>query len=90
MGNKVDESKPLSQTRLMSGRRVIKTSVASITEENVGEVLQKALSVHNLNRSEIDYLWKYYRGEQPIQHRTKDVRPEIWWRGNRQGNQYAQ
>ena len=77
MGNKVDESKPLSQTRLMSGRRVIKTSVASITEENVGEVLQKALSVHNLNRSEIDYLWKYYRGEQPIQHRTKDVRPEI-------------
>lgn len=77
MGNQIDESKGLSQTRRMSGRRVIKTSVTSITDENVGEVLQKALEVHYLNRSEIDYLWKYYRGEQPIQHRKKEVRPEI-------------
>lgn len=77
MGNQIDESKGLSQTRRMSGRRVIKTSVTSITDENVGEVLQKALGVHYLNRSEIDYLWKYYRGEQPIQHRKKEVRPEI-------------
>lgn len=77
MAHIIDESKGLSQTRLMSGRRVIKTSVPNITDDNVGEVLQKALSVHACNRSEIDYLWKYYRGEQPIRHRQKDVRPEI-------------
>lgn len=77
MGNVIDETKALSQTRLMSGRRVIKTSVSEITDDNVVEVLQKAMSTHELNRSEIDYLWKYYRGEQPIRHRTKDVRPEI-------------
>lgn len=77
MANQIDESKSLSETRLMSGRRVIKTSVAEITEENVVEVLNKALAIHSINRSEIDYLWKYYKGDQPIRYRVKDVRPEI-------------
>lgn len=77
MGNQIDESKSLSETRLMNGRRIIKTSVTEITESNVIEVLNKALAVHDLNRSDIDYLWKYYKGEQPIRHRVKDVRPEI-------------
>lgn len=77
MANQIDESKPLSETRLMSGRRVIKTSETEITENNVVEVLNKALAVHSLNRSEIDYLWKYFKGDQPIRYRKKDVRPEI-------------
>lgn len=77
MGNQIDESKSMSETRLMNGRRIIKTSVTEITENNVIEVLNKALAVHDLNRSDIDYLWKYYKGEQPIRHRVKDVRPEI-------------
>lgn len=77
MGNVIDTSKPMSQTRQMNGRRVIKTSVKEITRENVVDVLQKALDTHELNRSEIDYLWNYYRGKQPILYRTKDVRPEI-------------
>ena len=61
----------------MFGRRVIKTSVGEITENNVVDVLLKALSVHALNRSEIDYLWNYYKGKQPVLNRVKDVRPEI-------------
>lgn len=77
MAHKIDDSKPVSETRFMSGRRIIKTSVAEITEDNVIEVLDKALGVHALNRSEIDYLWKYYKGEQPIRNRVKEVRPEI-------------
>lgn len=77
MAHVIDESKPRSQTRYMSGRRVIKTDVTEINENNVTDVLRKALSVHELNRSEIDYLWRYYRGDQPIRNRTKDVRPEI-------------
>lgn len=79
MAHQIDESKTksLSQTRIMNGRRVIKTSVSQITEDNVTEVLQKALGTHELNRSEIDYLYKYYKGDQPIRHRVKDVRPEI-------------
>lgn len=77
MGNIVDTSKGLSETRQMNGRRVIKTSVKEITRDNVVDVLRKALGTHELNRSEIDYLWNYYRGKQPILHRVKEVRPEI-------------
>lgn len=77
MAHKLDDTKVLSETRPMSGRRVITTSATEITDANVCDVLQKALAVHALNRSEIDYLYRYYRGEQPIRYRTKDVRPEI-------------
>lgn len=77
MGNVIDTSKPVAETRQMFGRRVIKSSVTEITDENVVEVLLKALSIHALNRSEIDYLWEYYKGKQPILNRTKEVRPEI-------------
>lgn len=77
MPNVIDGTKPVSETRIMSGRRVIKTGVTNIDERNLVDVLRKALSTHEINRSEIDYLWKYYRGEQPIRNRVKDVRPEI-------------
>lgn len=77
MANVIDETKPVAETRQMFGRRVIKTSVTNITDENVVDVLLKALSIHALNRSEIDYLWEYYKGKQPILHRQKEVRPEI-------------
>ncbi len=77
MGNQIDESKGLSATRIMNGRRTIKTSVDKITKDNVVEVLFKALGTHYLNSSEIDYLYKYYKGDQPIRHRTKDTRPDI-------------
>lgn len=53
MAHQIDESKPkyLSQTRFMSGRRIIKTSVTEITDENVVDVLRKALATHELNLS---------------------------------------
>lgn len=40
-------------------------------------VLTDALSVHQQNRTDIDYLYRYYKGEQPILQRTKEIRPEI-------------
>ena len=64
-------------TRDMHGRRVITTDVTEITAENVVEVLEEAMKLHEKNRSEIDYLWKYFKGEQPILQRKKTVRPEI-------------
>lgn len=77
MGHTIDENKPVSETRQMNGRRVIKSSVKAITNENVLDVLHKALFEHDMNRSEIDYLWNYYRGKQPILNRTKEIRPKI-------------
>ena len=64
-------------TRTMYGRRVITTDVTEITVDNVVEVLEEAMKTHEKNRSEIEYLWKYYKGDQPILHRSKTVRPEI-------------
>lgn len=61
----------------LNGRRVIKSSATEITDENVLEVLLKALSVHNQNSTEINYLWNYYKGKQPILSRAKEIRPEI-------------
>lgn len=59
------------------GRRVIYTNKSRITSENIVEELQKALSIHNENAREIEYLDRYYRGDQPILYRKKEVRPEI-------------
>ena len=61
----------------MYGRRVITTDAVEITNGNIIAELNKAFDTHNLNRGEIEYLWNYYRGKQPILQRVKTVRPEI-------------
>lgn len=58
------------------GRRRIYTS-SEITEKNVIEEVNLALSIHNMNLVEEDYLYWYRRGRQPILFREKTVRPEI-------------
>lgn len=59
------------------GRRVIFTTETEVNSDNVIAVLNTSLLVHNQNRSEIKYLWKYYKGKQEILNREKTVRPEI-------------
>lgn len=61
----------------MKGRRKIFTDVEAVTRDNVIGVLQTALTYHSMNRQEIKYLYNYYRGDQPILNRVKEVRPEI-------------
>ena len=61
----------------MLGRREIVTDAEVIDASNVIDELVKAMKVHNLNRNEIQYLWNYYRGDQPILHKEKKIRPEI-------------
>ena len=61
----------------MYGRRVITTDTNEITDANIVYELTQAMDTHNRNRAEIEYLWNYYRGKQPILYRKKTVRPEI-------------
>lgn len=61
----------------MFGRRIIYTDEENINSGNVIDVLTGALNTHNLNRPEIEYLYEYYKGNQPILQREKDIRPEI-------------
>ena len=61
----------------MYGRRVITTDTSVLTDANIVSEINKAFDTHSLNRGEIEYLWNYYRGKQPILQRVKTVRPEI-------------
>lgn len=71
-------SKPFSQICFNSfGREVIFTNETKITRDNVAKELSKAIGKHNQNREEIDYLYHYYKGNQPVLYREKTIRPEI-------------
>ena len=59
------------------GRRVLYTDEPEVTAENVVDVIRSVFADHTQNVSEINYLYDYYKGEQPILHRIKEVRPEI-------------
>ena len=63
--------------RVGFGRCVMYTEESFIDETNVVEELNKALAYHNINVDAINYLDRYYRGDQPILYRKKEVRPEI-------------
>ena len=59
------------------GRQIIYTNAKQITRLNIVEELNKALVIHNQNAIEIEYLDRYYRGDQPINYRKKVNRPEV-------------
>lgn len=61
----------------LRGRRQILSSVDEVTDENVIEVLTKALAIHELNRREILFLKNYEKGLQPILFRSKDYNDHI-------------
>ena len=58
------------------GREEIFTDVPYITNENIQEVLRKAISTHRRNVARIDYLLNYEAGYQPLM-RTKQYRKDI-------------
>lgn len=59
------------------GRREILTGFDEITRDNLPMVLSECIAVHNFNADQIEYLYRYYRGLQPILARKKPIRPEI-------------
>ena len=63
--------------RTLYGRAVIYTDFDEITPENVLKVLDRAMAVHARNRTDIQYLYEYYKGKQPVLDRSKEFRPEI-------------
>ena len=65
------------EERQLFGRDVITIDEVTITDKNIVEILDKVMSIHTKNRNDIQYLWNYYRGKQPILYRKKKVRPEI-------------
>lgn len=64
-------------TRELFGRTVLYTSEVEIDRTNLIKVLNAVLPDFEQNSSDIDYLYNYYRGDQPILDRIKEHRPEI-------------
>lgn len=62
---------------VLFGRKELLHGVAEVTFDNVIQVLRDVFPLHCQNATDIDYLYHYVRGKQPILNRTKDVRPEI-------------
>lgn len=62
---------------VLHGRETIYTSEEVVNKENLIDVLTYAQGVHEMNAAEIDYLFNYYRGIQPILSKRKEIRPEI-------------
>ena len=64
-------------SRQLFGRTVIYTDEEKITSDNLISVLTKAISVHESNSNDIQYLYDYYKGKTPILEKTKEVRESI-------------
>lgn len=59
------------------GRKVAYTDVEKITVDNVVKVIGNCIGVFNYNKPIIRYLWRYYKGDQPIKYREKLIRDDI-------------
>ena len=62
---------------VMTGRTVIYSAEKEVTRDNILDIFMSAQQIHQQNATEIEYLYNYYKGKQPILNRTKTVREEI-------------
>lgn len=72
--------KPVNEQPInLFGRRKIYSSLKKeeLTPEAILNILPSVLRIHDLNSAEIDYLWNYYKGKQPILQKEKKVRADI-------------
>ena len=63
--------------RTMNGRKRIYSNYSEINDTNVLKVLGESLGTHKINAAQIEYLYNYYTGNQPIFDRIKEVRSDI-------------
>lgn len=63
--------------KVLTGRTQIFSSVSKFEKNNICAVIKKAYETHKFNKSDIDFLFNYYKGQQPILKRVKLIRPEI-------------
>jgi len=67
------------EQRVLFGRTIIYSSLTKkeLTAQNILKILPQVLKEHDKNAQEIDYLYRFYKGHQPILYKTKAVRPDI-------------
>lgn len=59
------------------GRKIAYTDAERITDDNVVKIIGQCIGVFYGNKSAIRYLWRYYKGDQPVLYRTKVSNKDI-------------
>ena len=59
------------------GRKIAYTDVETITKDNISDVIGNCIGIFNYNKTAIEYLWNYYKGDQPVLYRTKVSNEDI-------------
>jgi SPP1 family phage portal protein len=59
------------------GRKIAYTDAERITSDNVVKVIGQCIGVFYGNKSAIRYLWRYYKGDQPVLYRKKISNEDI-------------
>lgn len=59
------------------GRKIAYTDATEINSQNVVDVIGNCIGCFYKNKPAIKYLWKYYKGDQPVLYRTKISNEDI-------------
>lgn len=59
------------------GRKIAYTNVSQITPDNIVAVVGSCIGCFNYNKTVIEYLWNYYKGDQPVHYREKTANEDI-------------
>nr|DAH45869.1 MAG TPA: Portal [Bacteriophage sp.] len=59
------------------GRKIAYTNVSQITRDNIVSVVGSCIGCFNYNKTVIEYLWNYYKGDQPVHYREKTANEDI-------------
>lgn len=59
------------------GRKIAYTDVETITDKNIVKVIGNCIGAFYYNKTVIEYLWNYYKGDQPVLYRTKVSNEDI-------------
>lgn len=59
------------------GRKILYTDVETITKDNIVKVVGDCIGNYYYNKTIIEYLWRYYKGDQPILYRLKVQNADI-------------
>lgn len=59
------------------GRKIAYTNVSHITPDNIVAVVGSCIGCFNYNKTVIEYLWNYYKGDQPVHYREKTANEDI-------------
>lgn len=59
------------------GRKILYTDVETITKDNIVKVVGDCIGNYYYNKTIIEYLWRYYKGDQPVLYRVKVQNADI-------------